>query len=39
MTKKWEEVKAAIERYYVVQRRPLEEVRRLMIEAHDFSAS
>ncbi|KAE8449875.1 hypothetical protein EG329_007352 [Mollisiaceae sp. DMI_Dod_QoI] len=39
MTKKWMEVKGEIERGYLIQRRPLEEVRQQMLEEHGFAAS
>jgi hypothetical protein len=39
MTKKWMDVKGEIERQYVVQRTPLEEVRQQMLKEHGFLAS
>ncbi|KAH8589843.1 Clr5 domain-containing protein [Bisporella sp. PMI_857] len=39
MTKKWMEVKSEIERLYLIQRNPLEEVRQQMLKEHGFAAS
>ena len=39
MTKKWMDVKGEIERRYLVQRIPLEEVRQQMLKEHGFVAS
>ncbi|KAE9363343.1 PAP1-domain-containing protein [Stipitochalara longipes BDJ] len=39
MTKKWMDVKGEIERRYLIQRIPLEEVRQQMLKEHGFVAS